>query len=345
MQNANFNVIGLADANGTLVERYEYTPYGQRTVYKKAGIDDELTTAPLVHSQRVETDAGRAPYGLCDVGHQGLMHDEQFGLVYNRNRCLDPRTGRWVQRDLPRSGVLSMRAPGSAGGSASAMLSDVLPVTIGDKAGAAASNSASMLWPVTGIPRTIGRAQAGDDRVMGSLRVVLDLGPMDRPGADGPRVGAWPGTVLSCRLLQLVPPGADAGYLDGMDLYGYGRQRPTGETDPSRLIATPYAWATLPFVCVVPLGRLTTGPVYVKVCYGICTCKAWCVASYKNYVTVMALAMEGSCILACTKNPPSGVAMQEGLQHAMRITCRANCSCSGVGGFLRRPPLGGAPSN
>ena len=99
MQNANFNVIGLTDANGTLVERYEYTPYGQRTVYKKAGIDDELTTAPLVHSQRVETDAGRAPYGLCDVGHQGLMHDEQFGLVYNRFRYLEPRTGRWTQRD------------------------------------------------------------------------------------------------------------------------------------------------------------------------------------------------------------------------------------------------------
>jgi len=99
MQNANFNVIGLSDANGTLVERYEYTPYGQRTVYKKAGSKDALTTAPLVHSQRVETDSGRAPYGLCDVGHQGLMHDEQFGLVYNRNRYLDPRTGRWSQRD------------------------------------------------------------------------------------------------------------------------------------------------------------------------------------------------------------------------------------------------------
>jgi len=99
MQNANFSRLGLSDANGTLVERYEYTPYGQRTVYKKAGIDDELTTAPLYHSQRVETDAGLAPYGLCDVGHQGLMHDEQFGLVYNRFRYLDPRTGRWGQRD------------------------------------------------------------------------------------------------------------------------------------------------------------------------------------------------------------------------------------------------------
>ena len=92
------------DASG-LVERYEYTPgvhpprRGHRTVYKKAGIDDELTTAPLYHSQGVVADGDTKPYGLCDVGHQGLMHDEQFGLVYNRNRYLDPRTGRWPQRD------------------------------------------------------------------------------------------------------------------------------------------------------------------------------------------------------------------------------------------------------
>ena len=99
MQNANFNVMGLSDANGTLVERYEYTPYGQRTVYKKAGSNEALTTAPLLHSQRVETDTGRAPYGLCAIGHQGLMHDEEFGLVYNRMRYLNPRTGRWLQRD------------------------------------------------------------------------------------------------------------------------------------------------------------------------------------------------------------------------------------------------------
>ena len=31
MHDANFNVLGLADAWGVLVERYEYTPYGRRT--------------------------------------------------------------------------------------------------------------------------------------------------------------------------------------------------------------------------------------------------------------------------------------------------------------------------
>ena len=101
MQNANFNVLGLADANGALVERYEYTPYGQRTVFTKAGINDALTTAPLYHSKRVVTDDGLTqPYGLCEFGHQGLMHDNEFELVYVRNRYLQARTGRWTQRDI-----------------------------------------------------------------------------------------------------------------------------------------------------------------------------------------------------------------------------------------------------
>ena len=33
LQDANFNVLGLVDWYGDLVERYEYTPYGQRTIY------------------------------------------------------------------------------------------------------------------------------------------------------------------------------------------------------------------------------------------------------------------------------------------------------------------------
>jgi hypothetical protein len=32
-QDANFNVVGLVSASGDLVERYEYTPYGRRTVF------------------------------------------------------------------------------------------------------------------------------------------------------------------------------------------------------------------------------------------------------------------------------------------------------------------------
>ena len=101
MQNANFNVLGLADANGVLVERYEYTPYGQRTVFTKAGINDTLTTAPLYASKRVVTDDGLTqPYGLCEFGHQGLMHEKEFGLVYVCNRHLWALMGRWATTDL-----------------------------------------------------------------------------------------------------------------------------------------------------------------------------------------------------------------------------------------------------
>jgi hypothetical protein len=33
LQDANYNVLGLLHEDGRLIERYEYTPYGQRTVY------------------------------------------------------------------------------------------------------------------------------------------------------------------------------------------------------------------------------------------------------------------------------------------------------------------------
>lgn len=40
---------------------------------------------------------------LCEVGHQGLFHDEEFGsqggLVHNRGRTFHPRYGRFMQRD------------------------------------------------------------------------------------------------------------------------------------------------------------------------------------------------------------------------------------------------------
>jgi len=40
--NANFNVMGIVTAGGDLTERYEYTPYGQRSVFKSPGSNDPL---------------------------------------------------------------------------------------------------------------------------------------------------------------------------------------------------------------------------------------------------------------------------------------------------------------
>jgi RHS repeat-associated protein len=39
------------------------------------------------------------PTGLCEFGHQGLMHDEVVDLIHNRARTLHPRLARFTQRD------------------------------------------------------------------------------------------------------------------------------------------------------------------------------------------------------------------------------------------------------
>ena len=98
-QDANYNVIGLFDSDGDLKERYEYTPYGQRTVFRSPGSDDTLAMAPTLESRRVEVGGVDQPYGLCDIGHQGLIHDKEFALIYVRARYLQPILMRMMSWD------------------------------------------------------------------------------------------------------------------------------------------------------------------------------------------------------------------------------------------------------
>jgi hypothetical protein len=52
-------------ASGILTERYEYTPYGQRTVYFSAGVNDPTAHAATVISRRVSLAGSvTAPYGV-----------------------------------------------------------------------------------------------------------------------------------------------------------------------------------------------------------------------------------------------------------------------------------------
>jgi len=157
LQDANYNVLGVTYAGGKLVERYEYTPYGRRTVYShglnladfnndgavdiqdnmrlagdygtgdpaspadatgdgqvstpdltlmagqygwSAPADDPLVSTPRLGTHRLDSTYYGGPLaGLCEQGHQGLTHDEEFGLVYNRHRYLAPALGRFCQRD------------------------------------------------------------------------------------------------------------------------------------------------------------------------------------------------------------------------------------------------------
>ncbi len=99
LPNANFNVLAVVDDAGAVVERYEYTAYGERTVYAPAGDHDPAGESPRLLSRRVTVGGVAQAYGLNPVGHQGLWHEDATGLVYNRARHLHPRLGRFGQRD------------------------------------------------------------------------------------------------------------------------------------------------------------------------------------------------------------------------------------------------------
>jgi RHS repeat-associated protein len=77
------NVTSLVDESGTVIERYAYSPYGERTV--------------------LDADFSADADGVSDVdnalGHQGLHLDTESALYYNRNRYYSPALGRFTARD------------------------------------------------------------------------------------------------------------------------------------------------------------------------------------------------------------------------------------------------------
>jgi len=50
-------------------------------------------------SNRFVISSALQPYGVNEVGHQGLTHDEENGQIQNRNRVLVARMERYLQRD------------------------------------------------------------------------------------------------------------------------------------------------------------------------------------------------------------------------------------------------------
>jgi RHS repeat-associated protein len=90
LQDPHYRVMALTDDGGDIVEAYDYDPYGKRQVFSAAGTDAIWFT----NDDTIADDAS------CQYGHQGLLHDEETGLVYNRARMLHPILGRFLQRDL-----------------------------------------------------------------------------------------------------------------------------------------------------------------------------------------------------------------------------------------------------
>ncbi len=103
IQDANFNVTALFDSDGTLEERYAYTPYGDRAVYHPddSGTDD-YATVRVAHTTLVQVSGEDQPYGLCDLGHQGLFHTYPSHVPLRGHRCPPGRGRSRKHRTGPR---------------------------------------------------------------------------------------------------------------------------------------------------------------------------------------------------------------------------------------------------
>jgi len=83
---ANFNVTALVDSvSGTVVERYQYDPYGQPTIY-----DSTWTNT------RAFGDASSKQNELLFTGHRW---DPETGLYHTPMRYYQPPLGKWSTRD------------------------------------------------------------------------------------------------------------------------------------------------------------------------------------------------------------------------------------------------------
>jgi RHS repeat-associated protein len=83
---ANFNVTALADATGTVVERYMYDPYGNVTVLQPDGTTRGGGTLASSH------------FGVPNL-FQGMRVDSVTGLYQTPNRDYSPVLGRWMEAD------------------------------------------------------------------------------------------------------------------------------------------------------------------------------------------------------------------------------------------------------
>jgi RHS repeat-associated protein len=92
------NSIGDLDGDGQ-VTAGDYT-----TIDANLGLglgtetDPQLLYSTASSGQRL-VDTTVWPTAMCEFGHQGLLHDEETGLIYNRARMFHPTLGRFVQRD------------------------------------------------------------------------------------------------------------------------------------------------------------------------------------------------------------------------------------------------------
>ncbi len=83
VQGQGGNVLQVVDANGQILERYEYDPYGRMSVFDAAGAP--RGSVPTVQGSM--------------YGFTGRQIDPESGLLYFRNRYYSPAVGRFLTKD------------------------------------------------------------------------------------------------------------------------------------------------------------------------------------------------------------------------------------------------------
>ncbi len=172
LQDANFDVTALTDTSGTVVERSSYTPYGTRSLHDAS------------------FGARASSSYSSDIGHQGLTHDGESGLVYNRNRIYHPALGRFAQRDplgyvdgmslyeYLRSGPVHYTDP-------SGLVLPAIPVVVGGIAlaalEAAAAAAGLTLFACMMTPACRAAAVAGTQKIINDLLNVCRRAPVPVP--------------------------------------------------------------------------------------------------------------------------------------------------------------------
>jgi RHS repeat-associated protein len=93
---ANFNTTGLLTDQGVTVERYAYTPYGERVILN--GDQNYTNTGADADGAEWTVDTNGSDFGML-VGFQGLRFDAETGNWYQRARYSNPAMGAFQQRD------------------------------------------------------------------------------------------------------------------------------------------------------------------------------------------------------------------------------------------------------
>jgi len=94
-QNALYNVAGITDSSGNLLEVYQYDPYGKQILIKDGNDADILVN--------FGTNDIRTVLGISAIGNPytftGQRFDPESGLHYYKNRYYSSAQGRFISRD------------------------------------------------------------------------------------------------------------------------------------------------------------------------------------------------------------------------------------------------------